>query len=129
MGFTYMVMYSVRARSHLDISDYLSPPTLCLTAPRNARSPYRRFTQFAPIYSSLPFLSAVLLSRRDIVIHYSILRHHEFLRDDILIVCCAATRQHTVGIRRRGTGVDARADSGDKVRRPRGREYNSMYNV
>lgn len=80
------------------------------------------------------------------------MRHHararEFLWDDILIVCRAATRQHTVGLRERkregagekethtsnggrprGAGAILQGDSRDKERRPREREYNSMYNV
>ena len=66
------------AHRHLDISGYLI-----------------RHSRYALPYHEIPslplfFLLFYWLLVRDIVIHYSILQHHEFPWDDILIVCYAA---------------------------------------
>lgn len=152
-AFTYMVMYSVRAQSSRYIGLSQSSDTMPPRTTKSSFSPSPS-SYLTPIYSSYPILFPSLsLSYYDIVIHYSILRHHEFPRDDILIVRRTAnTRQYTVGLRRKRRGVDdstrrdaTLADGGDagnhprrqrerdgaraRARQTKGRKYNSMYNV
>jgi len=96
-GFTYMVMYSVRAQSSRYIGLSQSSDTTPHRTTKCSFPPCRRL----PLGSHLFLLPRLLSlsSRRDIVIHYSILRYHEFPGDVTLIICRAAAQQHTVGLR------------------------------
>lgn len=101
-GFTYMVMYSVRAQSSRYIGLSQSSDTMPHCTTKCSFPPSAAVSLGSHLFL-LPLLLP-LSSRRDIVIHYSILRYHEFPGDVILIVCCAAARQHTVGLRRETRG-------------------------
>lgn len=93
-AFTYMVMYSVRAQSSRYIGLSQSSDTMPHHTTKCSFSPSPS-SYLAPIYSSYRSSYLILsLFHRDIVIHYSILRHHEFPRDDILIVRRSATATH-----------------------------------
>lgn len=146
-AFTYMVMYSVRAQSSRYIGLSQSSDTMPHHTTKCSFSPSPS-SYLAPIYSSYRSSYSILsLSYYDIVIHYSILRHHEFPRDDILIVRRAANRQHTAihgrswaretrGRRcwqtgQRGCGESSEVTAGvrDGARQTKGHKYNSMYNV
>ncbi|EGI59425.1 hypothetical protein G5I_12412 [Acromyrmex echinatior] len=106
---------------------------------RHYASPHYEMLVLFPATVSLGshlFLLLILLPlpSRDIVIHYSILRYHEFPGDVILIVCRAAT---THGRRERHKVDDAECrriwdgdgGTGRETQSPKERKYNSMYNV
>jgi len=123
------------ARSHLDISGYLSPPTLCLTALRNARSlPCHRLTWLPsipltdPLTSALPRYSYTLF---DIAVSRVPRGRYSH---------CMPCRHNTLVGRRERHKVDDAPEcrrivwdsdggTGRETRSPRERKYNSMYNV
>lgn len=75
------------AHSHLDISG-LSRSTLSLCFSYTTKYALYVLSSPSPYPSFTP--TSLRLLVRDIVIHYSILQHHEFPWDDIRIVCFAA---------------------------------------
>lgn len=94
-AFTYMPMYSVRAQSSRYIELSRSSNTIARSTtnsfpPLVLASIHLLYPLFSQLLSSH---SVVYYSHCDIVIHYSILRHHEFPQDDLLIVYRTATRR------------------------------------
>lgn len=169
-AFTYMVMYSVRAQSSRYIglsrsSDTMPHRTTKCSFPvfplRSHSFPLTAFLYLLllllPLLVPQPYPPAFCyhpcpFTRRDIVIHYSILRHHARARVPLGRYSHCMPCRHTAtygrylrerkregagekethtpnGRRPRGAGAILQGDSRDKERRPREREYNSMYNV